>query len=620
LSADVIDVLVTRADGVPLFAEELTHAVVEAGADAAAAIPVTLQDSLLARLDRLSSAKEVAQRAAVLGREFSYALLAATAELDETALRQGLARLVDAELLFVRGVPPEATYTFKHALVQEAAYESILKRTRQQLHGRVVDVLLTEFPERAAAAPEVVGRHAEVAGRMDEAIAYHQRAGEQAQARSAHTEAIGHLRHAIDLLAAPALSPVEGRPENPGRDVREAALQLTLAASVRPARGVAHPECETAYERARVLSEAAGDVRLLGLALTGLSSFCSNAGNAERGAALASRVLAIAEQNGDQELALLGNAELGIAEFWQGKFASALARYDAARSLSEAERRRALDVAPARNPGVMPFSYLDQGVSALTLGSWSIWFLGWPDRAVAGIRNGVALARELRDPFNQAFALTVESVVHLLRRDVAAQRERAEEAIAVSEAHGFPMFLGVARVCQGAARVAAGETAAIADMVAGLSVAAETGFQAGAPFLLSWLAEAYMIAGQLAEADGAVDLALAVAAETGQHGVDAELQGLQGEIALGRIDATDSRPQAEAKAEECFHRALDIARGQDARSYELRAVTRLARLWRDQGKRAEARDLLAPVYAWFTEGFDSQDLKDAKALLEELGA
>src|SRR5215470_13628229 len=233
----VVEQLVARADGIPLFIEELTQAVVEAGGDAALAeIPVTLQDSLVARLDRISSAKEVAQRAAVLGREFSYALLAAVAGIDAGALQQGLARLVEAELLFVRGEPPEATYTFKHALVQEAAYESLLKRTRQQLHGRVAEVLVERFPERAAAEPEVVARHAERAGRPDEAVTYYQRAGERAQARSAYEEAIGQLRRAIALL--------ETRPAGVERDARELALQLALAGSLIAARGYARAETE----------------------------------------------------------------------------------------------------------------------------------------------------------------------------------------------------------------------------------------------------------------------------------------------------------------------------------------------------------------------------------------
>jgi predicted ATPase len=249
---------------VPLYVEELTKAVAEPGAARGAdAIPSTLAGSLMARLDRLSTAKEVAQRAAVLGREFAYPLLAAVADLEDAALRQGLARLVEGEILFVRGEPPEATYTFKHALVQEAAYESLLRRTRQELHGRVFDALAVG----PTAAPELLARHAEAAAHLDEAIVHYQRAGEQAEARTAHAEAIRHLERAIALLAR--------LPEGGPRDAREIALQLALTDSVATARGYAQPEVGQAAERARILSESAGDLRALGLALHCLATFAA---------------------------------------------------------------------------------------------------------------------------------------------------------------------------------------------------------------------------------------------------------------------------------------------------------------------------------------------------------
>src|SRR5262245_4409327 len=264
--AETLEALITRADGVPLYVEELTKAVVERGATRSAdAIPTTLAGSLMARLDRLSTAKEVAQRAAVLGREFGYWLLAAVADMDDAGLRHGLARLVDAEIVFQRGEPPEATYTFKHALVQEAAYESLLKRTRQQLHGRVVDVLRERFPERVESEPELLARHAEAAGRADDAITYYGGAGERAQRRSAHEEAIGQLRKAIVLL--------EKQPAGTERNERELTLQLALGASLVAARNYSHAETGAAYERAVALAEAIGDAAQLGTARTWLAVF-----------------------------------------------------------------------------------------------------------------------------------------------------------------------------------------------------------------------------------------------------------------------------------------------------------------------------------------------------------
>jgi tetratricopeptide (TPR) repeat protein len=596
LPADTLDALVARADGVPLYVEELTKAVTEPGAGRGVdAIPATLADSLMARLDRLSTAKEVAQRAAVLGREFSYPLLAAMAGLEEAALRQGLARLVDAEIVFARGEPPQATYTFKHALVQEAAYGSLLKRTRQQLHGRVVDVLIASFPERAAAEPEVVAQHAEVAGRIDDAIAHYQRAGEHAQARSAHEEAIRDLRHAIALLAT--------RPEGAERDAREVALQLALGGSLVAARGFAHPEVEAAYGRAQVLCETVSDAGRLGRALIGLANFYSTRGEVERGRTLAARVLTAAEQSGDTELALHAHLQLALPEDLQGKFASSLAHCEAAQALYE----------PGRHHTVVSMLAFDPGVATLGHAAWDLWQLGWPDRALARAREAVVLARQLAHPFSLAHALYFETVVHWLRRDGTAQYERAVETIALSEAQGFPLWLAGGRTFHAAARAAGREPGAVADVRAGLALGAETGSAGGAPLVFALLGEAYLAAGQLAEARGAIEKGLGVGAQAGQPFFDADLLRLQGEIVL----ATGGAP---ADAAALFHRALEIARAQEAKSFELRAATSLARLLHADGSDAEGRALLAPIYGWFSEGFDTRDLVEAKTLLEQLSS
>jgi tetratricopeptide (TPR) repeat protein len=555
----------------------------------------------MARLDRLSTAKEVAQRAAVLGREFGYPLLAAVAEMEEAGLRQGLARLVDAEIVFQRGEPPESTYTFKHALVQEAAYESLLKRTRQQLHGRVVDVLCERFRERVESEPELVARHAEAAGRSDDAITYYGRAGEQAQARSAPEEAIGHLRGAIALLAT--------RPEGRERDSREGVLQLALVGSLRPARGFSHPDVEATYERARIVCENAGDARQLGLALGALASFYSNRGEVERGGALAARVLMAAEQSGDSEIAVAANLELANAEFWQGKFASVLARAETVRGLYEAQRHHTL---------VSTFGQ-DPGVSARCYSALSFWNLGWPNRALGRAREAVELAHQLADhPFSLAFALGFETILYTQLRDTTTKRQRAEELIALSEGQGFPLWLGLGRAWHAAARVMAGETGALVDLLAALASVAETGNQAGAPGMFAELADTYMAAEQLDEARGAVETGLAISAQTGQRFSDAELHRLEGEILRKTVDAQQSSVGSQQAPEACFHRALAIAREQGARSVELRISTSLACMWRDQGKRADARGLLAPIYGWFTEGFDTRDLIEGKALLDEL--
>jgi predicted ATPase len=593
LSADTRDALVARADGMPLYAEELTRAVIEPGVGRGAeAIPATLADSLMGRLDRLSSAKQVAQRAAVLGREFSYRLLAAVAGLEEGALRQGLARLVEAGIVFARGEPPEATYTFKHALVQEAAYGSLLRRKRQQIHGRVFSALVEEFPERAAAEPEAVARHAELAGRIDDAIAGYQRAGEHAQARSAHAEAIGHLRHALALL----VMQLEGEE----RDAREVPLQLALGGSLVAASGFGHPDCEAAYERARSLCEALGDAGGLGMALIGLCLFHSTRGELERGRALAVQLLSAAERSGDKDMALHGHCQIAIPEQFLGRFASSLAHCEEAQSLYERERHHSSVSALAG----------DAGVVAQIYAGWSLWHLGWPDRALARVREGVALARRLSDPFNHAHALAFEMVLHWLRRDLRAQRERALETIALSEAQGFPLWLALGRTFEAHARVAGGEHGALVDLLAGLALAAERPNQAGAPALFAVLGESNLIAGRVAEARGAVGAGHTFA-RTGQLFFAAELHRLEGEIVL----AGGGEP---GEAEAAFQQALEIARKLEARSFELRAATSIARLWRDQGRRADARELLARAHAGFVEGLDTADLVAARALLDDL--
>jgi class 3 adenylate cyclase/predicted ATPase len=592
----VVEQLVTRADGIPLFAEELTQAVMEAGSDAAVVeVPVTLQDSLLARLDRLSAAKDVAQRAAVLGREFGYLLLAATAGLDQAALRQGLARLVDAEILFARGEPPAATYTFKHALIQETAYQSLLKRTRQDLHGRVLRVLEEQFPGRVAAEPEVAARHAEAAGRTDEAVTYYQRAGEQAQARSAHEEAIEQLRKAIALVGT--------LPTYPERDAREAGVQMVLGRSLVAARGYAHAETEAAHERARVLCEAAGNAAMLPLVLLSLSNLYVNRGDPEQSITLAERVLAVSEETRDRSLVIQGHVNAALAKLYQGRFAPSLAHCERVIALDDPARRQA-------ETGVLA---TDAGVSALGFAGWNLVYLGHADRSLGRAREGVALARRLADPFSMAFALFQETLVHRSRGDWRAQGERAADLIALGDLQGFPLFRGLGRIYHGLACVMTGEGAAAwAEVAEGLALAAGTGNRGGVPGLMVILAEAQRSAGQHAEAVGTIESGLTVATETGQHFCDASLHRLKGEVLLA------SQPGCAAEAEALFLRALEIARGQEAKTYELRAATSLARLWRDQGKRTEARDLLAPVYGWFTEGFDTRDLQDAKTLLEEL--
>ena len=590
LPESVVDLVVMRADGVPLYVEELGRMILESellveragrwelGAPITElAIPATLHDSLIARLDRLSAAKEVAQRAAVLGRDFSYALLVRAAGLNESTLRQGLARLVQVELLFQRGEPPAATYTFKHALIQEAAYRALLKRTHRDLHARAAQVLEEEFPAHAASAPEVVARHTEAAGLIDQAVDQYQRAGEQAAARSADEEAISHLRRGIALLA--------DLPEGEGRDARESSLQIRLGNSLAAVRGNGHAETGAAFERARLLSGAPRDTGRRAAALAGLSAFHTVKGDPQQGTELARVLLALARETGDTEHFLVAHAVIAHGEYYQGKFASSLAHVEEAIALYDR----------SNHPGIGPrYAGVDLRVSTRCYASVALWYLGYPDRALGRVREAVGLARVLEHPYSLSMTLLFEAAVRCQRRESAEQRKPAEQAIALSEAQDFPVLLGVAKVWHGEARASAdGDATGVAEVSEGLALAQKA-------------------VGQLAEAMAMVEAALAIAAQAGLPYSDAALYCGKGELLLSMQDG-DAR-----EAEALFRRALEIARAQEARSLELRAAMHLARLLYAQGKSDEARALLAPIYAWFTEGFDTGDLVEAKAQLDEL--
>jgi class 3 adenylate cyclase/tetratricopeptide (TPR) repeat protein len=604
MSEAVIDVLVARADGIPLFVEELTQAVVEAGGDAAVAeIPVTLQDSLLARLDRISSAKEVAQRAAVLGREFSYALLAATAGLDEGALQQGLARLVEAELLFVRGEPPDATYTFKHALVQEAAYESLLKRTRQQLHARVVEVLDREFPDRATAEPAVVAAHCEAAGLRERAVLAYRQAGVAARARSAHREAATYLRKAITLL--------EALPEHRRAEIGEIELQLALGSALMAIRGYGHDESRVVFAHACVLCERGGSLRERADALGGLAINLFNSGALDQGLTAATEVLAIGEELRDERLQLMAHEEIATIQYYQGKFAQSFNHAEAGVAIYDPERPQAFAC----------FGGDNFGISIRAIAGMNLWYLGYPDQGLRRAQDAVALARRYDDRFSLGTALWIQTSIHALRREYTSQRACAEEMVALSEENGFPLWVAVGKMLRGWALAATGSAeSGLADFAQGLEHAMAIGNRLGASVMFGIQAEIYMALTRYEEAIAAVDMGFAIVTGTGETPNDSDLCRIRGENLLlwSRMEPDGRSRSAPAQAQEAFRRAVDIARTQESKSLELRAATSLARLWRDQGKRSEARHLLAPIYSWFTEGFDTRDLQDAKALLCEL--
>jgi TOMM system kinase/cyclase fusion protein len=582
LPEPIVAQIAGRSDGVPLFAEELAKGVVEVGHSDEHEIPETLQDSLMARLDRLGEAKTVAQYAAAIGRDFPYGLLAAVSPMTEPALRDGLGRLVDAELVFQRGLPPKAVYTFKHALVEDTAYQSLLESQCRALHGRIADALESHFPERVAREPEVLAHHCAKAGRVEDAIGHYQRAGELSMERSAQAEAIEHLSRALALLATLR--------ETSERDQHELQLQLALGASLIAVKGHGHPESKRVHERALELCEQVGEAPELVRALVGLSMFHFMASRYRLARELAERALSLAERGSDPYPLLVAHCRVGITLFFANELVQAL---------EHLERAVAIYKPAAHRPRAVIWGQ-DWGISARNYLSLALWIRGYPNRALNLIRETVELARQ-GDPFSLAYALTWAGIVACWRGDRERALEWLDESIAICREHGFPIWLWNARLHRGAIL---GDASGVAELRR-LAQRAEGGSPVPNPeSVLLELAKLYLALGRTGDAAAELDAVLSPSTR------NCELHRIRGEIFL-------RQGSAEAAAES-LRRALELAQRIQARSWELRAAMSLARLLRDRGERDEARALLAPVYDWFTEGFDTADLKQARALLEEL--
>ena len=589
LPEEIVERIARRSDGVPLFVEELAKGVVEAGSADLVEIPETLQDSLMARLDRLGEAKLVAQLGSAIGREFGYALIETVAPLEESALREGLGRLVATELVYQRGLPPRSVYTFKHALVQDTAYASLLESQRKDLHGRIADALEALFAERVALEPEVLARHCDAAERTAQAIGHYQRAGERATQHFAHAEAIRHLHKALELLGT--------LPDSAERDRQELQLQVALGPSLTVTKNYGDHEVGQAYGRARALCREIGETPELVRALIGLSLYNFIRGDLRAGADLAEQALALAARAGDAYPLLMAHTRLGINLYVMGELVRALDHLEQAIRLHDPVEHRSLEAAWGQGVGVD----LSRSFAALTL-----WQLGHPDRARRLSEEAVELARE-GDPFDLAQALAGASIFHSHLRERDQTRERAEEAIAIARERGFASPMLIATLCRG---WAIGGSRGLEEVQQGVAQAEAAGMRAFLPSWLSICAETNREIGRTEDALETIEAALAIEEETCGRATSAGLHRLKGEILLEQRVA--------GEADNCFHRAIGIAREHDAKSDELHAATSLARLLRDRGERDEARAILAPVYDWFTEGFDTADLIDAKALLDEL--
>jgi class 3 adenylate cyclase/predicted ATPase len=609
LPSTVLEEIVSKTDGVPLFVEELTKTVLESGLledDCGhytltgplppLAIPTTLHDSLLARLDRLAPAKEVAQIGAAIGREFSYELLAAVAPLGDVELRDGLNRLVEAELIFRQGTPPQATYSFKHVLVRDVAYETLLRSRRQQLHGRIARVLRERFPEVVEAKPELMARHCAEAGRAKEAIQYLTKAGRQALERSANAEAVGHLGKGLTLL--------ETLPAGPERDALELDLLAALGPPLVATKGFSDPEVEKIYLRARALCQGLGKTTQLVPVLVGLANIHLLRAELRQARELGEECLTLAQHHDDPGIRMAAHRLLGSTLHFLGEFPQARAHLEEANTLRERYQRR-FDAS----------LYLISGsrVYCRSIFARVLWALGYPEQALSSSDLALRLAEETSHSHTLAQALSLAAAFHLDRREVERTEHLAGEALALATEHDFPYWRATGCLWWGWALVQRRDIEKGLDQIQqSLAQFRARGDVQTIPHALVVLAEVYGQVGEPQNGLEALAEALVVLERTNERRREAEIHRLKGELLL----SLPGRRWDEAEL--CFDRALAVAGQQSARMWELRAATSLARLWAERGRRREAHDLLSPIYGWFTEGFETADLRNAKALLDEI--
>jgi class 3 adenylate cyclase/predicted ATPase len=604
-SREVLEQIVARTNGVPLFLEELTKAVLETavygtgdGERFGRPVPATLQASLMARLDRIgATAKEVAQLGAAIGREFSYGLLAETSRCTEAEVQEALGSLVQAGLLFQRGAPPEATFVFKHALVQDTAYGSLLRGPRQSIHARIADALLSIAGEGRPIRPQIIAHHLQSAGRPVEAIGYWSEAGEQAVRRAANREAIGHFRRGLSLL--------EGQQATADRWRSELAILSRLGPSLMSVHGWSAPEVGDAVERAAEVGRRLDSSADVAPALANLWRFNLAQGRFDRADAISTDLFKIAHEVGDAEILLQAHHTAWPTCRHRGLLTEAGKLIDTGLALYDEDRH-----AHHR------YVYLghDPGVCALDTAATVQWALGYSDKAARLEGEAMSLARRLQHAPSLAHALWRVCDFRAARGDIAAVTTAANELLELSEEHGLHQHRANALIFLGWALARSGEiTTGLECLDKGLGFVTKIGSQDTMTLYLCLVAEGHLLAQQFVKGLEQVSRGLALASETGEQCWVSPLYRLRGQLLL-----CASR-SSEGGGEENLLHSITVAQQQKAKGLELQATTHLASLWREQGRSSEARDLLAPIYGWFTEGFDTPDLKEAKALLGELG-
>jgi class 3 adenylate cyclase/predicted ATPase len=607
LQNEIVGDILERADGIPLFVEELAKAVLEGGSDdgrrttvssallPAVGVPASLYASLMARLDRLGpTAKKIAQIGAAIGREFSYDLLRTVAKKSEAEIRAALARLHDAGLLYRGGTPAHATFLFKHALVRDAAYSSLLRGDRRHLHKRVAEAIERLEPEIGRTQPEVLAHHFHEAGLTEPAGEWWGKAGKRALEHSAYKEAIAHFEKAIRLAEELGNGPAEG--------LQRLQLQTSYGFALAHGRGQTSAETGAAFSRARELAADVEDPTKRASAFYGLWAAGYTRGDLASMREVSEAFLRDVRRWPASPGAGIAHRLYGTTCWYAGDYAGARDHIERAIATYDYERDRHL----ASDLGY------DAGVIAMANFALVLWPMGEVDRAARVIEEAVNLAMRSEHPPTAALAHGYACLLAALRRNPHQVVPHAAVVSDLAREHGLPVWLACAKFFSGWARGWTGDPEGQAEMREGQTLFHEMDLHLLDPIRGTLLAEVDAASGQIAAALASMDAQLAAIDRTGECWSYAETLRVRGELLLMR---TGIDPLG---AEAAFKRATEVAAEQRAMSFRLRASTSLARLWRDQGKRTEARDLLAPIYGWFTEGFDAPDLKEAKALLDGL--
>jgi class 3 adenylate cyclase/predicted ATPase len=611
LPDEVRDQIVEKTDGVPLFVEELTKTVLESewleerggsyeltGPLPSLAIPSTLNDSLMARLDRLGTIKDVAQTASVIGREFSYELLAAVSPLDDDALGDALDQLVASELIFPHGRTSKS-YIFKHALVLDAAYDSMLRKRRRQLHGQIASAIQDDFPEIVAAQPEVLARHFAAAGEFEKAIGYWFLAGQRAAVRSANREAVRHLQIGLEAL--------KELPPSVDRDRLELSLQIAMTTPMTAISGFASLESEESYARARELCDSLGETEQLVTVLHGQWVRHTVSLGHREAAEIAGQLLEMGQRQDNETALMMGHRLVGWNELFRGRL-----------EFSESHLRQAIsiyDSDPLKYRELRLRSHHDPRVAALSALTIHQWLSGFPDRAIDIQEECIAHAREQDHAASLAYALFHAGCIPAaLSNDPLAVRKLGNELIELANAQELATYTTNGVIIMGWVLGALDDpSAGIAKMKEGFAIAGKGRFRYFLTVFLGLFARLHIQSGDMEQALRTLTEAKALVDQSDERLWEAELNRVTGD-ALGEPKRRDGEAvQAE------YERAFDIARSVGSKSLELRAATSLARLWAEEDRVDDARALLTPVYEWFTEGFDTPDLKDASSLLDSLG-